>query len=270
MIDAKKPLDGRSVLVTRAEDQSREVVDHIQKLGGAAICFPMIEITGPDSWDACDDAVINLKNYSAVIFTSANAVRGFMTRIENKFPRAKKSLNQLTVYAVGDKTKSVLMNYGVTTDDVPVDYTAEALVEIIQNAGCAGKRFLLPAGNLTRDVIENGLQNAGAIVDRVQVYTTKKPGNIDTVRLEQLLHERSLDVITFFSPSSAHHFFEIIDPGLVQDIPVAVIGKTTYDAVSEYGIQPKIKPDESTGEELVNSIAQHLTRHNRDKINTTK
>jgi len=257
MVDRRKPLGGCTILITRAMEQSREVIDRIQVLGGTAICLPMIEITGPDSWDACDKAIVNIKKYNGIIFTSANAVRGFIARIENNYPHVKEIVKRQTVYAVGEKTKEVLSEYGISTKSVPVEYTAGAVVELVKQSGAAGKAFLLPAGNLTRDVIEKGLTEACAVVERIQVYTTKKPVTIDTVRLQQLLHERAVDVITFFSPSSVHHFFELMDPALIRDIPVAVIGSTTYNAVTGYNIHPQIKPDRATGEELIKSIIEY-------------
>ncbi len=261
MVDGKAALEGYTILITRAPDQSQEVIDYIRKFGGTTICFPMIEITEPDSWEKCDGAIINIKKYDGVIFTSANAVHGFVSRVENKFPHAKEIIKRRTIYSVGKKTKEVLSDYGLPVDAMPAEYTADAVVDMITQSGAEGKAFLLPAGNLTRDVIENGLTQAGAVVERVRVYTTKKPENVNTVRLQQLLTERAINIITFFSPSSVHHFFDLIDPALIENIPAAVIGNTTYNAVVAYGINPKIKPGEATGEELVNNIVTYITEH---------
>lgn len=258
MADERKPLGGYTILITRAKDQSYEIAGRIREFGGTAVCFPMIEIAGPDSWEACDTSIVNIKKYDGIIFTSANAVRGFVGRIENNFPHVKDILKRRSIYAVGKKTKEVLSQYGIPAGAVPGEYSADALVEMITKPGAEGKTFLLPAGNLTRDIIDNGLTEAGAVVERARVYTTRKPDTVDTVRLQQLITERAVDVVTFFSPSGAHHFFELIDPALVGDIPVAVIGKTTYDAVAGYGIYPKIRPDEATGEELVHSISEYI------------
>lgn len=257
MVDENKPLTGCTILITRAREQSQEVIDRIREFGGTAICMPMIEITGPESWDTCDKAIVNIKKYDGVIFTSANAARAFASRIKEHYPHIQDILNQRTVYAVGVKTRDVLSEYGIRTDAVPDAYTADAVVALITESSVAGKTFLLPAGNLTRDVIEKGLTDEDAVVDRVPVYTTKKPGNVDTGRLRQLFTEHTIDVVTFFSPSAVHHFFELLDPSLLRDIPVAVIGNTTYDAVTGYGIHPHIKPDEATGNELVKSIIEY-------------
>ncbi len=257
MVDGKDTLKGYTILITRPADQSQDMIDRIREYGGTAVCFPMIEITGPDSWEQCDKAIINMKKFDGIIFTSANAVRGFVSRLENKFPHAREIIKRRQIYAVGKKTKEILSEYGLPVDAMPDEYTAEATVHLITQTNVEGKIFLLPAGNLTRDVIENGLMQAGAVVERARVYTTKTPAHVDTVRLQQLLTEHAIDIITFFSPSSVHHFFELIDPATIKDIPTAVIGPTTYQAVVEYGLHPKIKPDEATGEELINSIATY-------------
>lgn len=258
MVDGKKTLKGCTILITRTTEQSHDVVNRIREYGGTAVCFPMIEITEPDSWEQCDKAIINIKKYDGIIFTSANAVRGFVSRLENDFPHVKDIVKRRTIYSVGEKTKEVLSEYGFPVDATPDEYTATALVDIITQSGAEGKSFLLPAGNLTRDVIEKGLMETGAVVERALVYSTKKPDNVDSVRLQQLLTERAIDIITFFSPSSVHHFFELIDPAVITDIPVAVIGNTTYNAVVEYGIHPQIKPDKAAGEELVDQIVTYI------------
>jgi uroporphyrinogen III methyltransferase / synthase len=252
-----KSLRGCSILVTRTAEQSVEFTDRIRELGGNPVCIPMIAITDPDTWDDCDRAIINLRKYDGVIFTSTNAVRGFMNRMEREFPHATEIFKRRSIYAVGEKTREELAKFGIRTDGIPDEFTAESLVDMILQSGAEGRSYLLPAGNLTRDIVENGLTGAGAIVDRVAVYATKKPDDIDTVRLRRLVETRSIDIITFFSPSGADHFFELLDPSMIRSIPVAVIGKTTYNAVMEHGIQPRIQSDEATADGLIKSILMY-------------
>jgi len=259
MVDTQEqPLHGYKILITRATDQAGDIVNYIYKLGGTAVCIPMIEIGEPESWDACDKAIIHSKKYDGVIFTSANAVRGFVSRLEEKFPHAKLLIQKRTIYAVGKKTKESLTEFGILTHAVPEEYTADAVVEMIKKTGVAGKTFLFPVGNLTRDIIDTGLTEAGAVVDRIPVYTTSKPADVDREQLNKLLEDKALDFITFFSPSGVQHFFEMVDTQDIENIPIAVIGQTTYDAVAGYGIQPQIKPGEATAEDLINTIAEYI------------
>jgi uroporphyrinogen-III synthase len=253
-----QPLKNRTIMITRAAAQSKQIVRLIEELGGTAVLFPMIEITEPRSWEGCDRAIVKLKKYDGIIFTSANAVHGFLSRLRKMFPQAMDVVRRRCVYAVGTQTKKVLAEYGIENVHTPAEFTGDALVGMMTASGIAGKAFLLPAGNLTRDVVERGLTDAEAVVDTVQVYRTEKPAEIDRDRLAELFRKRVVDIVTFFSPSGVRHFFDTVDVGIVANVPVAVIGKVTYDAVKEYGIEPAVMPVDATGESMVDAIVMYF------------
>jgi uroporphyrinogen-III synthase len=253
-----QPLKNRTIMITRAAAQSERIVRLIEELGGTALVFPMIEITDPRSWDGCDTAIVKIKKYDGIIFTSANAAHGFLSRVNDMFPHAIPVVQRRPIYAVGTQTKKVLAKYGIEDVHTPAEFTGDALVEMMTASGISGKTFLLPAGNLTRDVVEKGLTRLGAVVDTVQVYRTEKPPAIDRDRMLGLFREHAIEIVTFFSPSGVRHFFDTVDVGIVANVPVAVIGKTTCDAVKEYGIEPAIVPVDATGESMVDAIVMHF------------
>lgn len=262
---ASKPLTGRTIIITRAEHQSTEFAEMIHQYGGTAVNVPMIEITDPDSWQDCDAAIENIHTYDGIIFTSVNGVRGFMRRVETRFPHTVPVVRAREILVVGPKTRAAALDFGLATPLMPKSHTAEGIVELLVHCNPEGKSYLLPAGNLTRDVLPNELTKHGITVNVVPVYKTSKPRSMDSSHVRQLLKNQRVDVISFFSPSSVDHFLETVDPLLIREIPIAVIGETTHRAVRQYGLTPAIIPKHQTTESLVQAIVQFFT----DKQNET-
>jgi uroporphyrinogen III methyltransferase / synthase len=259
----KQILNGRTILITRTADQSPELIHEIERRGGKTICFPMIAIAGPDTWESCDRAIINIKKYDGLIFTSVNAVRGFFSRMTHAYPHAADTVRSRGCIAVGEKTNEALKEFGVVSAELPDEYNADAVVRMLRTRDTAGKTFLMPGGNLTRSVIPEGLARLGAVVETVPVYKTTEPDGMDVVRLRRILGRREADVITFFSPSSVEHFFKHIDPALISDIPVAVIGSATYDEARKYGVRPRIVPGEATVRSMTDAIEAYFGNQQR-------
>ena len=70
----KRPLFGRRVLVTRAEDQADDMVAALRAAGAEAVVTPMIRIAPPESFAAADAALARLGDYDVLLLTSANAI----------------------------------------------------------------------------------------------------------------------------------------------------------------------------------------------------
>ncbi|NET47631.1 MAG: uroporphyrinogen-III synthase, partial [Merismopedia sp. SIO2A8] len=75
------PLQGQTVLVTRATGQSGEFSDRLQSQGATVIEMPALEIGPPSSWDAFDEAIAQLETFDWLILTSANGVNAFFDRL---------------------------------------------------------------------------------------------------------------------------------------------------------------------------------------------
>ena len=67
------PLQGVGVLVTRPRAQAAELVAEVERAGGTAICFPVIEIAARDPQAIARDEAA-LGHPDITIFVSRNAV----------------------------------------------------------------------------------------------------------------------------------------------------------------------------------------------------
>src|SRR5438093_1182174 len=75
-----KPLFGKRVVLTRAQEQAREFSQLLAAYGAEPVEVPTIQIVPQASWQAINDAVTGFSTYQCVIFTSVNGVMPFMDR----------------------------------------------------------------------------------------------------------------------------------------------------------------------------------------------
>jgi uroporphyrinogen III methyltransferase/synthase len=140
------------------------------------------------------------------------------------------------------------------------------LDEIRRELVPAGKRFLLPRAERSREVLPEGLREAGASVDTVAVYRTLA-ADVPWERLGERLVQGEFDALTFASPSAVRHFFGGL-PGAAQEAArrciLAVIGPVTADALRAQGIEPDVMPERAEARALVEALARHAARRAGD------
>src|SRR5918998_2736516 len=136
-----RPLEGRTVVVTRALKQAAEFAAELEAFGARVVACPTIEIVEPESYAELDEAIENLFGYDWLVFTSANGVEFFLRRLAAA-GRDVNELDELRVCAVGAATAERLTEAHVHVDVVPELAQAEGVFEAL--AEYAGGRGHLP------------------------------------------------------------------------------------------------------------------------------
>ena len=72
-----KPLEHKTIVLTRRPEQSASMTDALTALGARVVSFPTIEIISPPNKSVIKQAVLELDSYEWIIFTSVNAVDCF-------------------------------------------------------------------------------------------------------------------------------------------------------------------------------------------------
>jgi uroporphyrinogen III methyltransferase/synthase len=249
-------LSGKTILVTRSKNASSEIQGMLESRGASVICLPTIEIVDPDSWDKCDAAIWKLAEYDSVCFTSKNTVEKFIHRIRLIRPQALNTLATRNLYAVGEKTKSILEANGFSVQPIPQKHSAENLAHSFYGQSISGQHFLFPKSSIACDVLPKELRSLGALVDEIVTYKTMIPEseNLDQIRI--FLTDGKINVITFFSPSSVRNFVEMLGVEILRDVLVAVIGPTTSESAKDLGLEVHIVAKQQTTESLVQGIIE--------------
>ncbi|MBI4217611.1 MAG: uroporphyrinogen-III synthase [Elusimicrobia bacterium] len=254
----KKPLRGKSIVVTRAHSQSSGFVSRLRKLGARVILCPTIRIVPPSSVRPLDKAIHDLDRYDWLIFTSVNGVEKFMQRFRIKNSKGRIP-SHLKTCAIGPITAKKMREWGAPVSRIAREYVAESVLDEIKEV--SGKKILIPRAREARDVLPEGLRRRGAEVDVVEAYRTKSDRS-GFSRFRENLSRGQIDCVTFTSSSTVRNFFSLLSLQekrrlLKSDlICAASIGPITTATLSEFGWPPRIVAQKSTTEHLLNALVR--------------
>jgi uroporphyrinogen III methyltransferase/synthase len=132
----RRPLFGRSVVVTRARAQASGLAARLSDLGAAVVETPAIRIE-PRAGDADVAAAIErLHEYALVCVTSPNGASLLMDAVERAGGDAR-AFAGVTVAAIGPGTAAELQRRGIRADVVPPKSVAESQASPSTAAACS-------------------------------------------------------------------------------------------------------------------------------------
>lgn len=257
-----RPLEGRTIVVTRAAAQVQRFSQLLEAAGARVVEAPAIAIEPPASWEPLDGALDELGSFTWVIFTSVNGVAMFDRRLRAR-GRAWSDLAGKRVAVIGPATADAVGEHGIRPDVVPVEYRAEALVEALRPQLTPRDRLLLPRAAQARDVLATELGRLGAAVVEVAAYSTRRVDG-GAARLSGALASGAIDAVTFTSSSTARNFAELFTDeerrAWQGRVAVASIGPITAATAAEYGLVTDVMPSEYTIPALARAIADYFAR----------
>lgn len=226
----------------------------------------MIRITPPTDYGPLDQACARAGDFDWIVFASSNAVDSFIARLLAS-SNDLRALSGVRLCAVGTSTAERLARFGIKADLVPAESRAEGIVQAITAQGdVAGRKVLLPRSDIGRELVAEELRKRGADVSEAIAYRTvvadpEREGEPDIYRM---LLERSIDVVTFTSPSAVRNFVTVVgaEPAadLLRPTAVASIGPVTAEAAAQFNIQTTIMPAQYTIPALADAIVNHFER----------
>lgn len=251
----KKPLFGRTVVVTRAREQASDSAAMLASRGARVIQFPTIRIVPMPDYAELDDAVSHLSRYGWVVFTSVNGVRFFRQRLDALGLDAR-ALGSVKVAAIGPATARAVEGMGIRPDLVPASYVAEGVAQAMLDLGMKGQKVLLPRAAEARDVLPRALREASAEVDVIAAYENV-PSDEHREQVMEALEAGTLDCVTFGSSSTVRNFLASIPLDELKKHPgvrFAAIGPVTADTMRSLGLNPDIQPEAFTIPALVDAV----------------
>ncbi len=249
----RRPLEGVTVVVTRARSQAEDLMTRLERLGAAVAAFPTIEILPPADSRPLDAALEKLASYDWLIFTSANGVRFFRERAEARPPGLAAFRGK--VCAIGPATRRAAEAAGLPVDLVPEEYVAESLVEAFAAHDLEGKRILLPRAAVARDLAPSALAARGAQVDVVEAYRTAPPADLAARVRAVFGRDAKPDWVTFTSSSTVLNFVEAAGANVLDGVRIASIGPVTTATAKSLGLEVTVEASPYTAEGLVAAIA---------------
>ena len=255
----RKPLFGRTILVTRAAEQAGEFTTLLQGLGARVIECPTIRLDPVADPTGLDAAMVELASFAWLILTSANAVRFFFARLA-AFGLDARALGHCRVCAVGPKTAAAIRAFGVNPDLVPSDYKAEGVVAALSGLLLGGEKVLFPRADKARDVISVGLVALGAEVMAPVAYCNTLPAALPAEALAAL-EAGGVDAVCFTASSTVENLRAILGAAefqrLLAPLAIASIGPITSKSCTQLGLTVSIEPQEYTLKALADALVNH-------------
>ncbi|MGL5075536.1 MAG: uroporphyrinogen-III C-methyltransferase [Waterburya sp.] len=255
------PLSDKTILVTRAAEQSSKFTSLLEEQGATVIEMPALAITPPFSWAELDQAIANLSQFQWLILTSANGVNYFFERLHD-LGYDTRALGGVKIAVVGHKTASVLQKRQLNPDFIPPDYVADSLVAHFPES-LTGKKVLFPRVETGgREILVQELSNQGAEVVEVAAYQSQCPEKIEPLAW-QALQQQQIDVITFASSKTVKNFYQLLQQqlssadniqSLLANVCIASIGPQTSKTCRELLGRIDLEAQEYTLEGLTQAI----------------
>lgn len=253
-----RPLKNKTIVLTRAIEQSKESAAIFSELGAEVIVFPTLEIVPPNNWDKFDELILSSQKIDFIVFTSVHAVTMFIKRCYelNKQFDFKKT----KVVAVGNKTKSVCEENEIKVDIVPKKFSGEGVVEELSKSDLKDKLVFIPRSAIGREDLPKGLEELGAKIITAPVYNVSLPSKESVQKNIEQLNSKKPDVFIFTSPSTFENFLLIMNinnpVSYFKNYDVAAIGPTTKSAIENSKVKVSIMPDEFTIKGLANKMIE--------------
>jgi uroporphyrinogen III methyltransferase/synthase len=255
----KRPLFGKTVLVTRTREQSGRLAAALRELGAGVLERPAIEIKPVSPNPALDVALEGLSRYRYLILTSPNGASIFMKALWAS-GRDARALAGLRIAVIGPGTAEALAAFGLAPDLMPARFVAESLAEAFK--GQPPGTALLARAREARDVLASNLRDLGFALDVVPLYDTlaadwTEPSPSEELRGDDWLER--IDLATLTSASTAKGLAQHIPMDRRACLPVASIGPITSMAAADLGFKVAREARISTIEGRVEAARECLS-----------
>ena len=247
----RQPLFGKRVAVTRPEADNRDWVEGFRRSGANVSTFPLLVFqaipqTAEDSdWELSADWIA---------LTSAEAAR----QLARRFPRTLRT----TTVCVGMATAQTARSLGFPIFPIEGEIRDGLSLSraFVEQQDLYGKKILFPCAEGAAETLPTNLREAGARVDRLDLYRTSRvPLSIE--RLVSSLMKREIDVLTFASPSAVYALSDAMSDFARESISETVclaIGATTAEAMKDCGWSVDVIPKSPSIEGVVVALEKHF------------
>jgi uroporphyrinogen III methyltransferase/synthase len=251
----RKPLFGRTIVVTRDAAGNAEMAQKIIARGGNPVEVTTIVIQPLTHRDEFLRVLTELTDYDWVIFTSPNGVTVFFDVI-HRLGKDARVFASIRLATLGDKTAECLAQYGLKADFVPTVFTGRDLgLQLMSFANLHDKKVLLLRSELASDDLVEALRQGGAQVRDVSIYTAV-PQHGDAAGLEGQIQQGRIHWLTFASPSSVRGLFDQIRPEVVNssNAKIASIGPVTSKELIRLGLRIDVEALVHTVDGMLDAI----------------
>ncbi|MFZ9387881.1 MAG: uroporphyrinogen-III synthase [Chitinophagaceae bacterium] len=202
---------------------------------------------------------IEIQNYSAVIFTSRNAIDHFFRTCEEM----KVSVSQDTKYFCITEAVALYLQKFILYRKRKVFYGADgtnrSMFEVI-NKHKGNEKFLYVCSENQQDnEIVTWLKSNNCEFELAFMYRTQ------SADVKEILTKTEYDVICFFTPSGVRSLFENMPKFKQNGTVFGAFGSNTFRAIEEAGLKLEIKAPQPQVPSMVAALEQFLVSMTKKK-----
>ena len=250
----------RKILITqpRPETEKSPYFDLAKKYSLELAFHPFIRLEGIPSKDFRKQKV-DIANYSAVIFTSRNAIDHFFRICEEM----KVNISQDTKYFCITEAVALYLQKFILYRKRKVFYgadgTKKSMFDVI-NKHKENEKFLYPVSENQQDnEIVGWLKQNNCELATPFMYRT-----IST-DVKEILDENEFDVICFFTPSGVRSLFDNCPKFKQNGTKIGAFGSNTSRAVEDAGLVLEIKAPQPQTPSMVAALDKYLAEFFKSK-----
>jgi uroporphyrinogen-III synthase len=285
-------LKGLTVAIT-ASRRALELAQLITNFGGMPYISPTVGIeSNMDKSKEAEEFIRKIieDKLDYVIFMTGPGVYSLMSAAKKQQMESNviEALKQTIVVARSLKPKIALANYGIKTNIVPDENTAEGIAKILKSSGIHGKKIGILWHGSYFPVLRNEISAAGAKIFECSTYTysfdlkesgakileemgfkSVYPDQDKVIKLIEAINKGDIHAITFTSPPSAKELFKIAQShkmkeslllSLNDNVIVVAIGPSTKKALEENAIKVDVMPQIYKMGPMVKELANYLSQ----------
>lgn len=255
-------LQGIHAVVTRPAHQAQDLCDLIEKEGGQAIRFPVLDIV-PKIDAEFLHLIEHLSDYHMAIFISRNAVDLALPAINSRGGLPK----HLRIGAVGNATANALAKWNCPVNLCPRDtFDSESLLALPELKAVQGKNIVIFRGVGGREHLAESLRGRGAVVHYGQCYERRKPEGNSRVLLEHWA-QHSVDIIIITSIEGLMNLVEMVGKEAHEylfNTPLLVVSERMAQEARRLGFSaPIICAAKAADEQMVDALCHWAQQRGR-------
>ncbi len=243
-----RELQGISVVVTRLEAESAELVRGLEARGARVLVRPTMAVFPPSDGAPFQQAMARMARYTWMIFTSAQAVSRVMELVPDPADLAGHK-----IAVVGPQTARAVEARGLRVALRPERSDAAALLAALAPLLGPSDRVFYPRAESVSTDLAAALRSGGIAVDEAIAYRVGPPAGPSD--LGDLLAAGEIDWITAYSGSALRHLLEMLaDPAAIRRARLASIGPATSRAARDLGLAVHAEAVSPDAEGMVRAI----------------
>ncbi len=250
-------LSGKVFISTRPKGKSDELRSLFEKEGACVFELPMIELTDSNKHETIKTAIKNLKNYSHIVFTSANAFHFFYNALL-KEKNHKEILNKLKIASIGYKTSDEIKSKALNIDfDGKAKTGKEFASKLYEYLKGKNASVVWLTGDLSPNHLIDTIQPI-ANISRLNIYSNSIPTKVNQDIIDRI-NDDNYDMIVLASPSAINNLITLIKN---TKLKVVCIGQTTAEAALNHGITPLTIAKEPNAIGILNAVCKYYRNNN--------